>query len=144
MRLEFRRFVGSADWGFVQKMLPVFRVEDTTGLMAIDMDTNTTVGFCIMDNFTNNSVQAHFFIAKTMVLKHGFLEACFDIMFNACGKKLIYGQVPSDNEKALKLNAHMGFTEKCRLTDAYADGVDYVILELKKENCKYLPKEEAA
>ena len=39
---------------------------------------------------------------------------------------------------------HLGFTEKLRLEDAWADGVDYVVMELKKENCRYLPQEEAA
>ena len=52
--------------------------------------------------------------------------------------------VPGDNEKALKFNEHLGFTIKMRLEDAWDDGVDYVVMELKKENCPYLSKIEAA
>ena len=59
-------------------------------------------------------------------------------------KKFIYGMVPGDNAKAIKINEHIGFTVKMRLEDAWADGIDYVVMELKKENCRYLPKVKAA
>ena len=144
MKIEFRLFSGEHDWGWVQQQVGVLRVEDTAGIMAIDVDTNTTVGGCIMDNFTSNSVQCHFMVTSPMVLKHGFLEECFDFVFNHIDRKFIYGMVPSDNEKALRLNAHMGFTEVLRLPEAFRDGVDYVVMQLRREDCKYLPKSEAA
>jgi RimJ/RimL family protein N-acetyltransferase len=50
----------------------------------------------------------------------------------------MYGLVPANNEKALRLNKKMGFTEAIRLKEAYTAGVDYVLMELRKENCKYL------
>jgi hypothetical protein len=144
MKIHFRAFDGPSDWGWVNTQIPILRVEDTCGIMAIDADTNETLGACIMDNWTTNSVQAHFMATTPMLLKHGFIEECFDYLFNERELKYIYGMVPEDNVRALKLNKHMGFTEKLRLPDAWADGIDYVVMELKKENCKYLPQLAAA
>lgn len=144
MKIFYRAFSGEHDWGWVIRQIPILRVEDTCGIMAIDTDNNETVGACILDNWTANSVQAHFMCATPMLLKHGFIEECFDYLFNERELKYIYGMVPEDNVRALKLNKHMGFTEKMRLPDAWADGIDYVVMELKKENCKYLPIMQAA
>ena len=79
--------------------------------MAIDTDKNETVGAVIFDNWTENSVCAHMIITKPMLLRHGFLEECFDFAFNVCGRKVITGLVNSDNVKAQKLDEHIGFTE---------------------------------
>ena len=82
-------------------------------------------------------------LTDPMLLKHGFLEECHDFIFNHSGREVVYGMVPASNEKALKLNAHMGFTEKVRLDGAFAPGVDYIVMELRKENAKYLPEPPA-
>ena len=140
--MNIRPLNGELDWGWINKMLPIFQVEDTSGMVV--MDGNEPVGAMIMDNWTRNSVQAHFISKNSIMLRHGFLEICFDYIFNECGKKVMYALVPGDNEKSLKITRHMGATEKCRFEEAYADGVDYVIMELRKENCKYLPKMEEA
>ena len=42
MKLEFRSFVGEYDWGWVQQQVPILRIEDTCGLMAIDTEKNET------------------------------------------------------------------------------------------------------
>jgi hypothetical protein len=138
MDVQYRPFNGAFDWGWVNTQVPIQRVEDTSGIVAVDMDTNSTVGACIMDNFTNNSVQCHFMLTHPMLLKHGFLECCFNYMFNECGVKYVYGLVPGNNEKALKLNKHMGFTVKTVMEEAFEDGVDYVLMELKRANCKFI------
>jgi hypothetical protein len=139
-----RKFYGPNDWGWVNVHLPILRVEDTCGLVMIDLDKHATVAAMVMDNVMPNSVQAHFVVTDNMALRHSFLEECFDLVFNEMGKKFMYGLVPGDNEKALAFNKHIGFTELARMPEAYADGIDYVIMELRKENCKHLPLEEAA
>lgn len=139
MKVEFRSFDGPFDWGWVNLQVPILRVEDTSGIMAIDSEKNETVGACIFDNWTPNSVQAHFMIASPLVLKHKFIEEILDYVFNVQGKKVMYGLVPGNNEAALKLNKHLGFTEVIRLEEAFAPEVDYVLMELKKENCRLLP-----
>ena len=138
MNIEFREFIGQYDWVWVNQQVGINQAGDTSGIMAIDLDKNETVGACIMDNWTQNSVQCHFMLTSPLVLKHKFLECCFNFMFVESNVAKIYGLVPADNLKAVKINKHMGFTVKARLEEAYEVGVDYLLMELKRENCKYV------
>ncbi len=142
MKVYFRAFDGPSDWGWVLQQLSILRVEDTSGIMAIDEETNSTVGAVVFDNWTPNSVQAHIIVTKVMLLRHGFLEETADYVFNVCDRKYMYGMVTSDNDNALRIDKRIGFTEVLRLPNAYDEGVDYVVMELKKENCNFLPKAE--
>lgn len=143
MKLSVRPFYGPTDWNWVNEQLPIMQVEDTSGLIAVDVETGERVGALITDNWTNNSVQAHFLIKSPMVLRHGFLHHCLDFIFNYSGRKAIYGFIPGDNEKAIKLNTHIGFKEVFRMPEGFADGVDYVVMQLLKEDCTCLPEREA-
>ena len=144
MKLYMRALHGPTDWGWINQQVGILRVEDTCGIVGIDQDKNETVAACVMDNWTDNSVQCHFIVTNKMALRHGFLQECCDFVFNHMGRQYVYGMVPGDNEKALKLNKHIGFTEKMRLPNAFKDGVDYVVMELKREDCKYIPVLEVA
>ena len=142
MNIEFRPFKGEYDWGFCKLHTTLLRVEDTTGIMAIDTDTNTTVGAAIADNFTPTSCQCHFILLDPMVLRHGFVETGCDYIFNTLGLQTMYGWVPADNLKAIKLNKHMGWTIKTVFEEGYMKGVDYLLFELKKADCKHLEIEQ--
>jgi hypothetical protein len=144
MKMGIRFFDGQTDWAWVQSQVGILRVEDTGGMIGYDEDTGEILAACMWDNWTANSVQCHFMTTNPIVFKHGFAQEVFDYIFHYKERKFIYGMVPGDNEKALKINEHFGFTEKMRLPDAWADGIDYVVVELKKENCRYLPQEAAA
>ena len=144
MNVDFRQFAGPRDWGWIQSQVGIKQCEDTDGIMAVDLDTNTTVGACIMDNWTANSVQCHFMLTTPLVLRYGFLECCFEFMFLISDVSRIYGLVPADNGKAVKFNTRIGFTEKARMEEAFAKGVDYLLMELKRENCLHLPKRNKA
>ena len=143
MKIDFRLFHGPSDWGWVNTQVGILRCEDTTGIMAIDAEKNETVGACIMDNWTQNSVQCHFMVTSPFVLRHGLLECCFGFMFGTQNVKYVYGLVPANNIKSVKFTKHIGFTIKTRLDEAYEDGVDYLLMELKRENCRFMPQAEA-
>ena len=142
MNISFRAFHGPSDWGFVQQHVQILRSEDTNGVMAVDLDTNETVGATIFDNWTENGVIAHIVITKPMLLRHGFLEECFDYAFNFCNRRIMLGIVKSDNIKAQKLDEHIGFKEVYRIVDGFSDGVDTIYYEIRKEDCRWLPPVE--
>lgn len=144
MNVEFRAFVYENDWAWIQRICPIVRCEDTSGIMAINSDTNTTVGAFIMDNWTNNSVQCHFVISNPMVLKYGFLETCADYVYNEKNVANVYALVPADNAKAVKLNKHMGYTIIACLDEAFDIGVDYLLMGMKRDNCVFYKKREQA
>jgi len=130
-------------WGWFNSKLPILSVEDTCGLIAVDDKSGTYVGGCVMDNWTETSVQGHFLMDSPMVFRNRFFHLCATYIFEERGKRIVYAQVPGDNVKSLKFFTHIGFTEEARLKDAYNEGVDCVILEIRKENCMYLLDEVA-
>ena len=144
MNLEIRPFDGPSDWGWIQQHVGLLRVEDTCGFMGIDTEKNETIMACVMDNWLNSCVQLQFICTKTIALRHGFIETCFDFVFNEKGMNGAYALIAENNEPSLKIAKHMGFKEKTRLTDAYADGVDFILFEMLRKDCKYLPTREVA
>jgi hypothetical protein len=143
MNIEFREFKGEWDWGWVRLHANPLRVEDTCGLMAIDADTNSTVGAIILDNFTNTSCQCHFILIDQNALKQRFLETCAEYVFNLKGMLTAYGWVAGNNKKAILLNTNMGWETKAVFADGYSKGVDYLLMEMTRANCKYLTQEAA-
>ena len=132
MKVVYRRLYKGLDWAWINDRLPILEVEDTKGIIAVDAERKQQVGAAIFDNWTANSVQVHFLITSPIVLRHRFLGVVYEHLFNFHGLKYLYGMVPGDNAKALKLNKHMGWTEKARLPEAFANGVAYVIMEYKR------------
>lgn len=140
MKVEFRDFEGVIDWPFVQKHVPILRVEDTCGIVAVNTDTGETIAAAIFDNWTNNSATLTLIISNPMVIRHGFMECISYYAFVEKKRKLVHSWVASNNAKALKLNAHAGFTPVLTMKDGYADGVDYLIQQLTREDCRFIGK----
>ncbi len=68
------------------------------------------------------------------------LRAVFDYAFNVAGLNVLIGMVPSTNARALRFDKHVGFEEVGRIRDGVPGG-DLVILQLRRENCRYLETE---
>ena len=96
-----------------------------------------------MDSWAPNSCQMHFAIDNPMVIRHGFFETVADFCYNVRGIETIVGLVPADNEKAIKLDKRIGFKEALRIPNGYKDGIDYVVMLMTREDCRWL-KQEAA
>lgn len=138
MKAYFRALHGPTDWGWVQQHERILRVEDTGGIVAIDEEKNETVAAVILDSWTPNGCQAHIIIQNPLILRHGFLEECFDFVFNVSGRGVINGVVKSDNEKALRFDKHIGFEETHRIKDGFDKGIDLIFVEIRKENCRWI------
>lgn len=90
------------------------------------------------DAWSANSCMAHIAVEDPMVLRHNFLQTGFTFAFKYAGRGVMVALVASNNRKSLKFCKHLGFTELCRIRDGYEKGVDYVLLELRREDCKWL------
>lgn len=137
MKMEMRLFHGPSDWGWCKQFVPLLRVEDTCGLMAIDLNKNKTMGAVIFDNFMHNSCQATIMLASPMVLKYGFLDEAFDMVFDGFGKDYIYCMIAENNSKSLRLNEHLGGKPITRIIEGFGPGVDYIVTEIHKKRCPY-------
>jgi RimJ/RimL family protein N-acetyltransferase len=143
MNVEMRFFNGPEDWPWFTQYNPIKRCEDTGGIVAWNPETGERLAACITDNWRPNSVQCHTVIRNRMVLRRGFLEHCFNFMFNVGKVSKIYAFVPGTNRRAVKLNKKLGFTVKTTLDDAFAVGIDLLLMELTRENCRFIEAETA-
>ena len=138
--MRFEAFSDEREWRWFKERTHTIRCEDAQGLVVYD-DQNQIQAMCVADSFTGNSCNVHFAIENPMVLRHGFFEEVAEHTFHRNSCKQIFGLVPSNNAKALKLDKHIGFSEIARIPDAIADGVDTVVMRLKKADCRWLREE---
>ena len=119
-------------WGVVDHLLGLRWVEDTRGIWALK--DGAPAALCVLQNWTKSSVCAHLWVKNPVILRHGYFEEVADFAFNKGGVYTMIGMVPADNDKALKLNRHIGFKELCRIPDGYAPGEDWVVMTANRES----------
>lgn len=122
------------DW-ILQRARPV-KAEDSTGFVAYR--GTKLVGAVVFDSWSPNACMAHIAIEDPFILRHGLLEASCDFVFRHANRGVIIGLVPANNEKALRFDRHIGFTEVYRIKDGYAPDIDYVLMEMRRETCRWL------
>ena len=121
----------------IQQYVPYSPTFDTTGFIAFNDETGESLAVFVAQDWSPTSVQVHQAILNPMVLRHEFFEECANYIFTKAGRLKMYGLVPSNNEKAISVNEKIGFKEVARLEDACDIGVDYIVMELKREDCPY-------
>ena len=70
-----------------------------------------------------------------------FLLAGFAYPFSQCGFDSITGIVPADNEAAISFNEHLGWQRVGVRHKAMPGGKDVLLMEMLRENCRWIPKE---
>lgn len=90
------------------------------------------------DHWTPNSVQMHIWIPHTDKISKTFIQEGFRYPFEICGRGLVVGLTPGNNAAALHFNKRVGFKEVYRMKDAWDVGVDVVVQEMRREECRWL------
>jgi len=72
------------------------------------------------------------------------LGAVFRYAFQTEGREMLLGILNSRNEKAMRLDLHLGFREIFRLHGMHDDGGDLVVLAMTKDECRYLKEQNDA
>lgn len=103
-------------------------------------DTGEVVGMVGFDRWTDNAVELHVWFSKPNALR-ALLTPAFQFAFEQNGKGVALGVVGSLNSRALEMDKHLGFEEVARIKDGKAPGEDLVLLQLRKENCKWLKRD---
>jgi len=117
---------------------PIF-CEDTKGIVA--EKEGEPVGAILLDQWTKTSVQCHVGVENIMCLRNLQYEVA-DYVFNTCGRELLIGLTPSNNEKAIRINKTFGFKEHTRIKDAFDIGVDYIVYLMTKADCRFLREDK--
>src|SRR5262245_16972170 len=101
------------------------------------------VGF---DGFTGKVAQIHLAFAEGWhFTPRAMLREVFKYAYVTAQRELLIGIVNSKNEKAMRMDLHLGFREIMRLPRMHDDDGDLVLLGMTKSECRYLDaKEEVA
>ncbi len=126
------------DWDWIRLRVKCTLCEDSQGIVAYETETGKILACCGIDSFTQNSCSTHMAIDNPAVLRHGFLQELARHIFITCGRSNVIGLVPSTNARAMRFNEHIGFREIARIPDAIADGIDYVVMQMTRDECKWL------
>lgn len=137
------RFTGldEISWGWVYNRIAPSLTRNTRGVVA--WSKGEIVAATVFDSWLPNSGHAHIVIEKPMVIRHGFLEECFNYFFNACEKGILYVVVPSFNDKSLNFVEKLGFELLYISEKGFSTLADLHVFEMRKENCRYIEHEQA-
>lgn len=132
-------------WAWFSSLSHAVLCGDTHGFIMFN-DSGTPQAAVVFDTVTPEAMNVHMVVENPMALRHGLLQTAAEHAFLKRGKKRLFGLVPDNNQKALKLNKHIGWREVTRIPDAIREGVGIVVMRIDKEGCRWLPeiKEEAA
>lgn len=103
------------------------------------------IEWCIgYTSFLGKTCQMHVVNFKKKYTPRKLLEAAFDYPFNQCGCEIVFGTVNSNNEAAMRYDAHLGFKEANRFRGVHDDGGDLVLFQMNKDECRYIKEHKHA
>lgn len=92
----------------------------------------------IYDGWTPRAVQVHIFSRGPKYLfRRDFVSAIFYYPFIEASKSILYTVTPESSESNVVSKA-LGFRETHRIKDGWDVGVDMVIKEMTREECRYV------
>ena len=96
----------------------------------------------LYDHWTENAVQMHVYSEDPkMLFDKEYLHEVFWFPFIYGKRGLAFGVTPCNNAPSLAVSRYLGFKEVYRIKDGWAAGTDMAILELRREECRWIPKE---
>ncbi len=95
------------------------------------------VGYC---EWAPNSARLHGAVESPWVIKY-LLRPGFSYPFQEVGVGLLIGITPANALNAVKFNRHLGFREAHRIKEGWGVGVDLIVFEMRREECRWLKPE---
>ena len=105
-------------------------------IMAVK-DDGEIAGMVGYDLWTETSCVMHIALENPAAFRT-LLVPAFEYPFVQGGKKVVLAMVRGDNEKSRRLCDHVGFREVYRVRDGIEAGVDMVLYEMRREECRWI------
>lgn len=97
------------------------------------------LGGVIFQGYTGASIGIHVGSFDPRWLNKDMLWIAFHYPFDQLGVQKLFGQIPSDNRKALDFNNKLGFKEEARIAGVFPDA-DLVVMSMRREECRWLKR----
>lgn len=145
--IKFKPLNHDWEWEWVWQRAHPMWVKDTEGIVAYEDTTGKIAGVVVLDSWTPSGCQSHFAIDNPMCIRRGLFNVVAEYVYDTRGRKYIFGLIPANNPDAYKFDLKMGFKEVSRVPEGYDIGVDYIVVRMSRDECRWAPKrveEEAA
>jgi L-amino acid N-acyltransferase YncA len=101
--------------------------------MGVERDGELVCGV-VFNNFNDSNATCHIAVTQMTKAFSELLNHAAAYAFVQCKLRRLTGLVESGNEKALRLDKHIGFVEEAVMKQAGAKGQDVIVLVLWPEN----------
>lgn len=139
MTLEVRP-LNERDWPLVVEKLGIKWVEDTCGMVA--EERGQTLGLVVYDNWGVTGVHMHNLLIEPYIITQGWVHTALRFPFSRPEIQNIWGLVPENIPKAIRFNEQVGFEHVRHIPDYIKPGVGYMVMVMRRENCKFLEEED--
>jgi hypothetical protein len=95
-------------------------------------DTLAVVAF---DGWTSNACWVHFAVHDPRIFFGRTIHEAWRWVFAHVG--VLLSTVRESNTRSIRFQRGLGFTEKARIADGYADGEDLIIMQLRREDARH-------
>jgi RimJ/RimL family protein N-acetyltransferase len=103
--------------------------------LLVDGEPVIVVGY---DGWTAGSAMMHLWIKHPQYVGRDIIREVFKFPFDQADLRVVMAQVESRNERSLSLCRRLGFTTAAVIRDGYGPGNDMHVLELHRDNFRYL------
>ena len=106
----------------------------------MESDSHEIMAVCMLDSWTKGAVQIHFATGSKVGLKHKLIKEVMNFVFNTADRSTIICVIGADNKKAMKIAMHVGFEALATIHDGQSKGVDSVMFQMRKDNCRWIKR----
>jgi len=101
------------------------------------------LGGVVYSGYTGKSIGIHVAGFCDDWISKDMLWVCFHYPFVQLKCEVLFGQVPSDNLRALEFDRKLGFKIEARIPDVFPNA-DLVVLKMRKSECRWLKLKRSA
>lgn len=125
-----------AAWPWLVERTGCVLTSDFRAIQATDVNGKIRgmVGYC---DWAPNSVRAHL-AADSPIVWRSLLRPALEYPFTQAGVGMILAAVRGSNARSLRFCGAVGLGVTCRVKDGFKAGEDWVLLQLRKEDCRFL------
>lgn len=108
--------------------------------LGLEDESGKLIAGVVLESYNGRNANVHVAGIGRNWVNRNMLVTFFNYAFRHLKVERLTGLVPSTNHQALAFDKHLGFQWEATLKGAAKDG-DLEILVMRREDCRYLPKE---
>jgi L-amino acid N-acyltransferase YncA len=127
-------------YGWIVQRTGCAVTSDFRGIEATDA-AGRIRGFVAYCNWTKTAVQLHIAVEAPSVWR-ALLRPALEYPFVECGRRVLLGLIAASNKRSARFARAVGFRDVARIRDGWDVGEDFVLFQLRREDCRFVLSDE--